>query len=295
MATPDPALAVSVAATLREASAALTTGGIEEAPRDARLLLGAALGVGQTELILRPDRLLDTGERARFQDLIARRLRHEPVSRILGEREFYGRNFLITPATLDPRPDTETVIDAVLDVVDAEGGRHRPLRILDIGTGTGCLILTLLAEIPGAVGVGIDVSHEAVSVAEANAALLGLHSRCSFRCQAAAQACDTFDIVVSNPPYIPKGDVAALGPEVRLYDPHLALDGGPDGLEIYRQIARRLEVLVPSGWAFFEVGAGQMKDVTNVLRDALGQRLTAQRVWKDLARHERCVAVKIQK
>lgn len=295
MATPEPASAITVVTVLREAAAALAAEGIEDAPRDARLLLGAALGVDQAELILRPDRPLEARQQARFQDMMIRRLRHEPVSRILGEREFYGRGFRVTPATLDPRPDSETLIEAVLAVVDASGGRQRPLRILDIGTGTGCLLLTLLAELPAATGVGIDISGGALEVARENALRIGSGDRARFDQKTASEACDTFDLVISNPPYIPSGEIAALAQDVREYDPHSALDGGKDGLVVYRQIACRLCALVPEGWAFFEVGAGQASAVRELLREAMLQRIKSERTWRDLGGHDRCVAVEIQR
>lgn len=295
MATPEPGSGPTVAGALREATAVLTSAGIDNSSLDARLLLGSTLGVEQAELILRPERRLDQAERLHFDGLIARRLSHEPVSRILGQREFYGRLFRITPDTLDPRPDSETLIDAVLEIVDAGGGRQCPLRIIDIGTGTGCLLLTLLAELPAATGVGIDTSDAAVAVAKMNAGCLGLEGRSEFLEQAASEACDTFDIVVSNPPYIPSGDIAALAKDVRDFDPRVALDGGADGLDIYRQVAQRLGVLITQGWAFLEVGAGQAQDVSRLLDDALLQRIKARRVWRDLGGHERCVAVEIQR
>lgn len=293
MAQPDAISTVD--AEVRSAAARLSAAGIVGPGRDARLLVAAALGLAQTELILRPDRQLTDPERLRLDALIARRCRHEPVSRILGEREFYGRLFEVTLDTLDPRPDSETLIEAVLEIVGQEGGLSRPLRILDIGTGTGCLLATLLCELQAATGVGIDVSAGALEVARRNAAQLGLIPRAEFRLQPASAVCDTFDIVVSNPPYIPTGDIAELDEDVRAYDPVLALDGGADGLEIYRQIAARLSTVVPAGWAFLELGVNQAGAVEGLMREALVQHFNRLKIWRDLGGHQRCVALEIRR
>ena len=293
MAPPDAASTVEAA--VRSATTRLLAAGIEGAGRDARLLVAAAVGVAQTDLILRPERVLCGSQHQRLRGFIERRTRHEPVSRILGEREFYGRVFEVTPDTLDPRPDSETLIDAVLEVIDSEGGRSKPLRMIDIGTGTGCLLVSLLCELPAVTGVGIDVSPGALEVARRNAGRMGVSDRAEFRLQAASTACDTFDMLISNPPYIPSGEIAGLQEDVRAFDPMLALDGGPDGLQIYRQIATQLTAIVPAGWAFFEVGAGQAPDLQRLLSEALGQSIGNRRLWTDLGGHQRCVAVEIQR
>ncbi len=291
MAPPDSAATLDGA--VRWATARLAAAGIEGPGRDARLLVAAALGATQTELILHPERRLTDLERRRVDETVARRCRHEPVSRILGEREFYGRTFKITPDTLDPRPDSETLIEAVLEVVGSEGRKDHPLRILDIGTGTGCLVATLLCELPAAVGVGIDVSPGALEVARCNSQQLGVADRAEFRLQAAAEVCDTFDILVSNPPYIRSSEIAGLAEDVKGFDPAMALDGGFDGLVVYRQIATRLPSVLPAGWAFFEVGDGQADELQHLLKTALMQRIQTSRAWRDLGGRERCVAVEL--
>ncbi|AHB47653.1 protein-(glutamine-N5) methyltransferase [Hyphomicrobium nitrativorans NL23] len=285
--------------TVRDAQAALGRAlggaGIEDPAREARLLVTAALGETAEGLLRNPALRFDAGAAETLSSFAERRLAREPVSRILGARGFFGREFKVTPATLDPRPCTETVVEAALAVVTAEGWRQRPVRILDVGTGSGALLVTLLAELPLAVGVGTDVSDEALRVAEENAVRLGVASRASFlNRRDLNDIAGPFDLMVSNPPYIPSGDIAALEPEVRVYDPAGALDGGADGLAIYRALARDLVPIVPEGWALFEVGAGQAADVEKLLRDGTGCALHEVRTWQDLGQHTRCVAVKTQ-
>lgn len=286
---------------LREAQAAVTSvlaaAGIEDPARDARLLLAAALGATSAELLRSPQQRL--GERAAetLADFARRRVNREPVSRILGTRGFYGREFHITPATLDPRPCTETVVEAALAVADAEGWRGRPVRILDIGTGSGALLVTLLAELPEAAGVGTDISDAALEAARANAMRLGVAARATFlNRRTLEEVGGPYHLLVANPPYIPTGEIAGLDAEVRDHDPHRALDGGADGLDHYRALAAGLAEVVPEGWALFEVGAGQAADVADILRAALGRRLKGEvRTWADLGGHPRCVAVRTQR
>lgn len=274
----------------------LGDGGVENPARDARLLLLSALAITGTDLLRDPDRRLDQDEARKFWDLAQRRAVREPVSRILGERGFYGRTFRVVPATLDPRPCTETVVEAALEIAGREGWQDRPIRILDIGTGSGALLVTLLAELPLATGLGTDISDRALGAARVNAERLGVASRASFLNRRSGEGvAGPFDLVVSNPPYIPSDDIAALEPEVRDFDPLGALDGGVDGLAIYREIAASLLELVPSGWALMEVGAGQAADVAAILREGAGAAAVQIRTWTDLGQHTRCVAVQTQR
>ena len=260
------------------------------------MLMSAATGLSAGDLIMNPAAAVPAAARQRLAGMVARRLQHEPVARILGTREFYGRPFQVTAATLDPRADSETLITAVLEIAEEEGWRRRPVRILDIGTGTGCLLLTLLAELPQATGLGTDVSEPALAVARANAEQLALTARAAFRRQRSLEStCDIFDILVSNPPYIPSGDIPGLALDVRGYDPHGALDGGPDGLAIYREITSRLSSAVPAGWAFFEVGADQATAVTAFLAGAFPALDHRTSVWRDLGGHQRCVAIRTRR
>lgn len=273
---------------------ALQEEGFETPGVDARRLVAAALLAKPEDLIREPGRRVTSGEGAVVLDYLRRRLEAEPVSRILGERSFYGRRFAVSSATLDPRPCSETVIEAVLEVVRAEGLGDRPLRILDIGTGTGCLLLTLLAELPNATGVGTDIADGALTLAADNAEALGFGARVSFKKTSyLEEIADTFYILISNPPYIASAEIADLERDVRCFDPLTALDGGADGLDAYRAIASGLARVVPEGWAFFEVGHTQAAAVADVLAGALGEAARARiRVWNDLGGHQRCVAIK---
>lgn len=267
---------------------------MDSARLDARLLLQAACGMSAAELIAHPERHLTSQTLAQLELMLRRRLAHEPVSRILGWREFYGRRFKITPATLDPRPDSETLIDAALQIATREGWCDKPVSIIDVGTGSGCLLLTLLAELPKATGLGTDISGAAIEIARHNAQLLGVAQRAAFlQTESLDGVNKVFDLLVSNPPYIASGDIAQLAAEVRRYDPLGALDGGADGLDVYRTIGCRLSRVITKGWALFEVAAGQAASVT-------AQLAAANPSWKsenslnlwDLAGHRRVVALR---
>ena len=276
-----------VARQLREA-------GIAHAANEARRLVATATGIAALTVATEPGQRLTPDAIAAVADATRRRAAREPLARIAGWREFHGRSFALSPATLEPRADTETLVEAALDVVRAEGWLDRPLRILDIGTGTGCVLLTLLAELPRATGLATDISVDALDMARANAERLGVASRARF---AEARSLDgvagPFDLVVSNPPYIPTAHIATLDAEVREHDPLAALDGGPDGLSIYREIASRLPEVCPAGWTLVEVGAGQSEDVHGILRAASWPIAVAPqtRAWVDLGGHTRVVAI----
>jgi len=256
--------------------------GLEDAQIDARLLIGHALHLDRARLIAQSDRVLEAREISVISALAARRLKREPVSRILGQKEFWGLSLQVTPDVLVPRPDTETVVEAALDFVVRGGLRMEKLRILDIGTGSGALLLALLHELPNAIGTGTDVSVAALDVARANAALCGVEPRCNFVvCDIASEVQGPFDIVVSNPPYIAHDEIASLAPEVRDYDPKVALDGGDDGLASYNAIASEARRLVaPGGRLFVELGAGQETAVRALFANA---GLTVGAARKDLA------------
>lgn len=253
---------VRAASHLREA-------GIETPDLDARLLLCHAAGLTHEGFVAQAREPLAPEVAARLRAMLDRRVRREPVSRITGTREFYGRSFRVDRCVLDPRPDTETLIEAALDLIERMGRCGEPLRLLDLGTGTGCILLTLLAELPGARGLGTDLSLEALHVAEANAQRLRLADRVSFLASDWCEAISgEFDLILSNPPYIASGEIERLQPEVARHDPHLALDGGPDGLEAYRRIAARAaRLLAPKGRILVEIGASQATAVAGLLRD----------------------------
>ena len=205
-------------------SDALDLARIDGAKRDARLLVMAALQWSGIDFVREPERQLTDAEVKALAKFTRRRISHEPVSRILGERGFFGRIFRITPATLDPRPCTETVVEAALELAREEGWRERPIRILDIGTGSGALLVTLLAELPLATGIGTDISQDALDVARDNAERLGVAERATVKKRDVFQGVDgTFDLIVSNPPYIPRSDIAGPHPDVREFEPACAL------------------------------------------------------------------------
>lgn len=269
----------------RAAEARLTEAGVDTPDLDARLLIQHALTLTREQLLFTPDAPVTPEQAAAVHALIERRAAREPVSRILGERAFWSLELSLNPDTLDPRPDTETIVDAALDAVP---DRSAPLRILDLGTGTGCILLALLAELPNAGGLGIDLSPGAVEAATANAARNALAARARFRTGNWGDGlAERFDLVVSNPPYIPSRDIPSLDPEVREHDPLQALDGGADGLDAYRAIAAQLpRLLAPGGTTALEVGIGQAPDVAALL-EAAG--LTVTGIFRDLGGVERCV------
>jgi release factor glutamine methyltransferase len=235
-------------------------------------------------------------EAQRLADAVRRRLAHEPLSRIKGERGFYGRIFTVSPAVLDPRPETETLIDLVLQWVDESGGRQRPLSIIDVGTGSGCILITLLAEMSNATGLATDLSPGALAIARANATRHGVVARARFTEARSLNGIDgPFDVLASNPPYIPTTDIPDLDPGVREYDPRLALDGGPDGLSVYRDIAARAGAVVPSGLIALEVGAGQAADVAQILTKSVENRAALPWTRTDLGGHARTVAMLTQR
>jgi len=258
---------------------------IPSARLDARLLVGYGLELSNTQLFSRPERPVSDEEAARVEAIIARREKREPVSHILGKREFWSLSFTVTADTLDPRPDTETLIEAVLAAVP---DRAAPLKILDFGTGTGCIPLTLLSELPNARAVAVDISAAALAVARGNAAALGLSSRIAFVEGSWGQGVEgRFDIITSNPPYIPEAEIDALEPEVAIWEPRGALAGGRDGLDCYRALGPDIaRLLGPAGLVALEVGQGQPDDVA-VIMAASG--LVLKEVRADLGGIGRCL------
>ena len=244
--------------------------GIDDADVDARVLAGHALHLDRARLVSQSDRVLEAREVNAISGLAARRLKREPVSRILGRKEFWSLALAITSDVLVPRPETETVVEGALDFVVRNGLRMEKLRILDIGTGSGALLVALLNELPNATGIGTDISRAALEAAQINVAQFGFESRSSLiACDMAAGVQGQFDLVVSNPPYIARGQIASLAPEVRDYDPMMALDGGGDGLTAYRSIsADAKRILAQGGRLFVEMGAGQEPAVRELFTNA---------------------------
>ena len=265
----------------------LAAAGVEAPRREARLLLAHAAGRAG-EVLFPRDVELDAAGRSSFAAMVARRAGREPLSRIVGSREFWSLPFRLGPAALGPRADTETLVEAVLARV---GDRSAPLRILDLGTGSGCIALALLSELPAATAIGVDRSAPAAAIARDNAARLGLADRFSAVVgdwDGALSA--TFDIVVSNPPNIPSGEIDGLAPEVAGHDPPAALDGGPDGLSAYRRIVLRLaHLLAPGGLAGLEIGAAQAGLVRPLLAMA---GFDPVETVPDIAGRDRCLLVR---
>jgi release factor glutamine methyltransferase len=237
----------------------LAQAGIEEAEADARLLIAHGLDIERATVLTHGERVLRPDEIKAIDALAARRLKREPVARIIGAKEFWSLSLTIDASVLVPRPETETIVELVLDSVVGDALRMEKLRVLDIGTGSGALLLALLSELPHATGSGTDISVAALQVARANAERHGLAARCRFiGCDIAAGLKGPFDLIVSNPPYVARNDIASLAPEVRNYDPVVALDGGNDGLDGYRAIAGEAgRLLAPGGRVVVELGIGQ--------------------------------------
>lgn len=274
----------------RMLTARLRTNSIDTAELDARILIGAVLALDLTGLIAAAERRVTAAEAARLEEAERRRLAGEPVARIVGTREFWGLPLQISAATLVPRPDTETVVELALEMLQPSADPDRRLRIADIGTGSGAILLALLSELPDAYGVGTDISVAALRTASGNAVDLGLAARTAFvACDYAAALSGVFDLIVSNPPYIRSADIAGLSIEVRDYDPPLALDGGTDGLDAYRAlIPQAARLLAPGGVLVVEAGHGQSGEIQGLI-DAAG--LTCERPPKaDLAGIRRAVA-----
>lgn len=253
---------ITVAAARRSWAEKFRTCGIDSAELDARILVGHALGLNHAALAAAAARRLTSAEESAIAALARRRLAREPVARILGFREFWSLPLRVDPSTLVPRPETETLVEAALAAIDADGRRAQKLRIADLGTGCGAILLALLGELPRALGVGTDASAAALSVARDNAGRLGLARARFVACDLAAALRGPFDLIVSNPPYIASADIVALAPEVRDFDPRRALDGGRDGLDFYRTIALAAPALLaPGGTLIVELGAGQAQPV----------------------------------
>ena len=274
----------------RALAARLQSAANDSAELDARLLLGHTLGLDLTGIITAAQRRLTPDESARLEQFAERRCAGEPVARIIGEKEFWGLPLQLSSATLVPRPDTETVVELALELLRAGGDLDRPLRIADLGTGSGAILLALLAELPAAQGFGTDISEDALQTAAANAAQTGLSNRATFvACDYAGGLAGPFDLIVSNPPYICSADIAGLAREVRIHDPLAALDGGIDGLDAYRAlIPQATGLLAPGGALVVEAGAGQSGQI-QALMTAAGLTLrTAPRA--DLGGIPRAVA-----
>lgn len=272
----------SFAEACRMVAAMLADAGVASARLDARLLVAHASRVAPDQVFTRPDRVLTADAAWRLVTLARRRRAREPLAYILGRKEFWSLPFEVSPATLIPRPDSETVVETVLARARAPG------NILDLGTGSGCLLLALLHELPNSRGVGLDISPQAARIARANAQALGLGDRAFFLVGDWADALARgFDVVVANPPYITSATLADLEPEIRAYEPPAALDGGADGLACYRRlIPSALRLLRPGGLLALEVGDGQADSVAQMLPGQVS-------IADDFAGIARCVSTRL--
>jgi release factor glutamine methyltransferase len=277
----------TLAQALGLARARLTSAGVDNPPLDARLLLEAATGFSRTDLLLKNEQELSAEALMVFGSLIERRCAREPVARILGQREFWGLPFALNEATLEPRPDSETLIEAVLRQVD---DRRAALRVVDLGTGTGCLLAALLHELPHAQGVAVDIAPRALEQAQKNLAALELESRAQFVCSHWWDKVDgVFDIVISNPPYLREDELQEVQPEVAQHDPRLALVAGADGLDAYRALLAGLAAhLSKEGVAVLELGAGQGEAVAALAYD---NQLKVKEIKADLGGVPRAIII----
>jgi release factor glutamine methyltransferase len=261
---------LSVEAARRKLAERFRNSAIDSAELDARLLTGEILGLDLTGMIAAANRVLTATESDRLESFAQRRLAGEPVARILGHKEFWGLSLQLSAATLVPRPDTETVVELALEAIRAAGAIDCPLRIADLGTGSGAILLALLSELPQARGFGTDISAAALQTATTNAVQAGVADRASFIvCDYASELSGPFDLIVSNPPYIRSADIIGLATEVRDHDPMAALDGGADGLDAYRALIPQAAALLTVGGALIvEAGQGQSSDIEALMEAA---------------------------
>ena len=255
---------------------------------DANLIMAHTLNKTREYIACYPEKILSEEEVGNFENMINRRQNREPISHILGKREFFGREFKVTKDTLDPRPDSETLIEAALEIIS---NPNEELKILDLGTGTGCLLLTLLSEFPKATGVGVDISKKALEIANQNATKLGLAKRVDFVVSNWTEEIEgNFDLIISNPPYIINKEIDLLEAEVSIYEPRGALDGGNDGLDCYREISPSINSLITKGkFIILEFGIGQDEDIKSILEN---EGLEFISYKKDLAGINRCIIAK---
>ncbi|MEJ8570335.1 peptide chain release factor N(5)-glutamine methyltransferase [Microbaculum marinum] len=290
------AAAATVGEMVRQAGRRLAEAGVATPELDARLLVAHAAGLDRVAMIAEARSSLDAMTISQIDHLVARRLAGEPVGRILGHREFWGLDFALGPDTLEPRPDSETVVEAALAAVDAGPGRNAALKVADLGTGTGCLLVALLRELPMGSGVGVDISPGAVEVARRNAQANGVADRARFVVGSWLSALtdgdsgSPYDVIVANPPYIESEECGRLQRDVADHDPILALDGGPDGLVAYREILKDArDMLTPGGVLVLELGMGQTAAVSR-LSERSGMAVAAVRC--DLGGIERALTVR---
>lgn len=278
---------ITVDGALSHAAGALREAGIANGRGEARVLMGHVLDMPAQRVPLDAERPLGPSEWGRFREILNRRCERRPMAQVIGRREFWSLDFTVTRETLDPRPDSETVVEAAIG--EFSGVNDSP-RVLDLGAGTGCLLLSVLNELPRAEGLGVDISAAAVRTAERNACALDLASRARFQvADWGAGISGEFDLILSNPPYIPTGDIARLEPEVAVFEPRRAIDGGKDGLDCYRALAPDVSrLLAIGGLAVIELGLNQAESVASIMCE---QGLEFFEIRRDLAGAERCLLI----
>ena len=276
---------MNISEILNPAKQKLKNSGMEAPFLDAELLLAKVLGKSREFITCWPKHEISDQEQVLFDDFIKRRSRFEPVAKIIGTKEFWSREFIVNSHTLDPRPDSEALIDVVLALFP---DKNAEFRVLDLGTGTGCLLLTILAEYPKSQGVGVDIVQSTLDIAILNAKKIGLANRSNFILNDWTKSVEgKFDLIISNPPYIKKSDIETLALEVSIYEPRIALDGGDDGLGCYRCLApQMMDLLNKCGYAVFEFGKWQHNDVRAIFECA-GMRFVS--FGNDLSNEPRCV------
>ncbi len=272
---------------LPKAKQSLLDTGINSPFLDAEILLGYAIGKSREFVIGRPEYQLSAQEETNFNTLILRRQNFEPVAKIIGIKEFWEHKFIVNFATLDPRPDSESLIEAVLELLPE---KHAEFNVLDLGTGSGCLLLTILSHYPNAQGVGVDIVIDTLNVAKENAKKIGLAKRAHFILNDWTENLGgRFDLIISNPPYIKNSDIDKLAPEVSIHEPRIALDGGVDGLDYYRRLASQTKHLLnENGYMVFEFGKGQENDVKKIFELAGMQVISFK---NDMTATPRCIVV----
>jgi release factor glutamine methyltransferase len=279
---------LEVGGLLTKAASRLQASGVESPRREARLLLAYALGVPQENIIAGQPNVLTSQDLVKFEGVLARRISREPLAYICGSREFWSMEFAVGEGVLVPRPESEILVEEALRRFPGDSGA---LRVLDLGTGSGCLLLSFLCERPDATGVGIDISEDALAFARRNAKALGMEKRAEFtRGDWLDGVSGVFDTVFINPPYVRRCDLQTLEPEVERYEPRKALDGGADGLDAYRRIATQLLAhLGPQSLAFVEMGQGQAEPIGKVFAEV---GLVVGGTVRDLAGIPRCLVVR---
>lgn len=273
---------------LIEAKKSLKESGCESAFLDAELLLAHCLGKSREFVIGRPEYMLSENEMEAYRSVITRRKNREPVAKIIGRKEFWGREFLVNGKTLDPRPDSESLIEAILETFP---DKNSELNIIDFGTGTGCLLITALSEYQNSQGIGVDIDRDTLDIAKENAQKLGLAKRSKFILNDWAEGVTgKFDLIISNPPYIKNSDIEKLAPEVSVHEPYAALAGGDDGLDCYRLLAPSMKNLLKKhGHLIFEFGMGQEEAVKTII-EQYGLKFVSFK--KDMAGVIRCIVAK---